>query len=176
MSDKRKMKIQILDKAKKKKIIEQIKDIGITKIPELLIRTGKERIRAYSGNLSREEIQELWRTFSIEGIGLYVAKEIASKKSGTKETRLSLDGMHLWEKQVKEKIILLNKEQEELWFRGKDIELTKEQQKKYTFEKCFVVVKSHDNKDIIGTGKTGDKIEILYNYLPKERRRKEKIN
>ena len=170
------MKIQILDKAKKKKIIEQIKDIGITKIPELLIRTGKERIRAYSGNLSREEIQELWRTFSIEGIGLYVAKEIASKKSGTKETRLSLDGIHLWENQVKEKIILLNKEQEELWFRGKDIELTKEQQKKYTFEKCFVVVKSHDNKDIIGTGKTGDKIEILYNYLPKERRRKEKIN
>ena len=170
------MKIQILDKAKKKKIIEQIKDIGITKIPELLIRTGKERIRAYSGNLSREEIQELWRTFSIEGIGLYVAKEISSQKTGAKEARLSLDGIHLWENQVKEKIILLNKEQEELWLRGKDIELTKEQQKKYPFEKCFVVVKSHNNNDTIGTGKTGDKIEILYNYLPKERRRKDKIN
>lgn len=170
------MKIQILDKAKKKKIIEEIKDIGITKIPELLIRTGKERIRAYSGNLSREEIYEIWRMLPIEGIGLYVAKEITSKKSGTREIRLSLDGIHLWEEQAKEKVILLTEEQEELWFKGKDIELTEDQQKKYPFEKCFVVVKSHDNKDIIGTGKTGDKIEILYNYLPKERRRKEKIN
>jgi len=176
MPTKIKMKIQILDKAKKKKIIEQINDIGITKIPELLIRTGKERIRAYSGNLSREEIHELWRILSIEGIGLYVAKEIASKKTGTKETRLSLDGIHLWKNQIKEKIIQLDKEQEELWFKGKDIELNKDQRKKYPYEKCFVVVKSHDNKDIIGTGKTGDKIEVLYNYLPKERRRKEKIN
>ena len=169
------MKIQLLDKAKKKKIISEIEEIGIKKIPEMLVRTGKERIRAFSGHLTKEEVMKIWRTLPIEGIGLYVAKEIVSKKTGKREVRLSVDSLHLWEKQITNNIIILTKEQEELWFLGKNIELTQSQKQKYPFEKCFVVVKSHDDKDFIGTGKTGDKIEILYNYLPKERRRKTQL-
>ena len=44
-----------------KKIVKEIEQFGVTKIPELLIKTGKERIRAYSGNLSKEEIMDLWK-------------------------------------------------------------------------------------------------------------------
>ncbi len=166
------MKIQLLDRAKKKKILQEIEEIGIRKIPEMLVKTGKERIRAFSGHLDKEDIYRIWRNFPIEGIGLYVAKEIISRRTGEKEIRLSVDSLHLWKNQITQHTIVLTKEQEEEWFRGKNIELTEEQQKKYPFEKCFVAVKSYDDKDFIGTGKTGDKIEILYNYLPKERRRK----
>ena len=49
--------IQILDNPKKKKFIEKIEYLGIEKVPYLLIQTGKERIRAYSGSFHREEIQ-----------------------------------------------------------------------------------------------------------------------
>ncbi|MBT7567304.1 hypothetical protein HN630_00175, partial [archaeon] len=69
------MKISILDKTKKKKFIAGVEDLGMKKIPELLIRTGRERIRAYSGNLSKEEIMELWMILPFEGIGLYVGKD-----------------------------------------------------------------------------------------------------
>ena len=48
------MKIEILNKAKKKKIIQNLEEFGIKKIPELLVRTGRERIRAYSGSLSKD--------------------------------------------------------------------------------------------------------------------------
>jgi hypothetical protein len=49
------MIIQILDKAKKKDH-RGIEQFGVKKIPHLLVRTGNERIRAFSGNLSTEEI------------------------------------------------------------------------------------------------------------------------
>lgn len=166
------MKIQLLDKAKKKKILTEIEEIGIKKIPEMLVKTGIERIKAFSGHLDKEEIYRIWRMLPIEGIGLYVAKEIIDKKTGKREIRLSIDSLHLWQKQITKNIIILTKEQEEEWFKGKNIELTQSQKNKYPFNKCFVAVKSYDGKDFIGTGKTGDNIEILYNYLPKERRRK----
>jgi len=166
------MKIQILDRAKKKKIIEEIKPLGIKKVDHLLVRVGKERIKAFSGSLSNEEIYDLWRILPIEGIGLYFAKEIIDKKTGKREVRLSLDGVHLIKEQVTEQIINLSPEQEELWFQGKDIELTQKQKEETDYEKCFVAVKSKESEDIIGTGKVGAEKGIIYNYLPKERRRK----
>ena len=67
------MKIQILDKAKKKKFIEGISYLGVEKIPLLLMATGTERVRAFSGSLSNEEIMAFWRLFPIEGVGLYLS-------------------------------------------------------------------------------------------------------
>lgn len=171
------MKIQILDKAKKKKIIECVEDdLGVSKIRELLVRTGKERIRAYSGNLSNEEIMDIWKILPIEGVGLYVGKE-AIDRHGVREVRLSVDALHTWEDQIKGNIIVLSEEQEESWFRGKNIVLDEDQEKKFGEKLGFYAVKSADEKDFIGTGKIGESQEkngrkTLYSYLPKERRRK----
>ncbi|MBU3924152.1 MAG: hypothetical protein KJ592_04495 [Nanoarchaeota archaeon] len=177
------MKIQILDRAKKKKFIAGLADLGMRKIPELLIRSGTERIRAYSGDLSTEQIMDFWRIMPIEGIGLYVGKELMNR-NGVRETRLSLDGMHNWRSQLygvsgvrgfggSGRVVFLNKKQEEDWFLGKNIELEESQ----NVEDGFVCVKG--GEDFIGMGKIGvsDKelgVRTLYSYLPKERRRKER--
>jgi NOL1/NOP2/fmu family ribosome biogenesis protein len=161
------MKIAILDRAKKKKFIAGLSDLGMKKIPELLIRSGKERIRAYSGNLSNEEIMEIWRLLPIEGIGLYVGKDLINR-NGVHEIRLSLDGMHTWKEQLTERIVDLNSAQEEEWFKGKEVELTEEQIGKIS--NGFVSVKA--GEDFVGVGKIGSEGKILYGFLPKERRRK----
>ncbi|MFA4960455.1 MAG: hypothetical protein WC548_02220 [Candidatus Pacearchaeota archaeon] len=163
------MIIQILDKAKKKKIIEKIKVFGIKKIPQLLIKTGNERIRAFSGNLSTEEIMSLWRILPFEGIGLYVGKE-SIDKSGVREVRLSIDGLHAWKDQIVSNIIILSKEQESQWFKGRNIELDENQKKQFENFRGFVAVESFNKKDFIGVGKINN--DVLYGFLPKERRRK----
>ena len=166
------MKIQILDRTKKKKFIAGLEEFGLKKIPETLVRSGTEKIRAFSGDLTTEEIMEIWRLLPIEGIGLYVGKEIVDKH-GRRETRLSLDGMHLWKNQLTEKIFILTEIQEEDWFKGKDVELNEEQIKK--FENGFVCVKSFDEKDFVGVGKIGGEPLTLFGFLPKERRRKSQV-
>jgi NOL1/NOP2/fmu family ribosome biogenesis protein len=156
--------IQMLDATKKKKIVDDIAKFGIEKVPHLLIKTGKERIIAFSGSLSREEVSKLTQLLSVEGAGLYFGKETFSG------VRLSIDMLHTLKDQIKEKIEL-NKEQEELWFSGKTIDLTEEQQKKYKDYSDFVVIISGDEyKDIIGTGKISADKKTISNFLPKERR------
>ena len=159
------MKIQILDKAKKKKILAELERFGMSKIPELLIRTGRERIRAYSGNLSKEEIMDLWKILPVEGIGLYVGKDILDR-DGVREVRLSVDGIHTWAGQIDGRILKLDEEQEVEWFFGRNVELVGD------VEDGFVVVRSADDKDFVGMGKVGNGGKVLYNFLPKERRRK----
>ncbi len=165
------MKIQILDKAKKKKFIEGSSELGLTKIRELLIRTGKERIRAYSGNLSKEEIMDIWKVLPIEGVGLYVGKDMVNRH-GVREVRLSLDGLHTWKEQITKKVIVLNEEQEKVWFSGKNVELDAEQVKEFEGMVGFFAIRSFDDKDFIGTAKIGVDGKTLYGFLPKERRRK----
>ena len=164
------MRFQIQDKTKKKKFIEQISLLGVKKIPYLLLKSGKERVRAYSGNLSNEELNDLWRLFSIEGIGLYLGKQQTNRRTGIVESRLSLDGLHALKKQINENIIELNKKQAEEWFRGKAIELDKKQQEKYNDVKkgSFIAVKYKE--DFIGTGKLSLEGYMISNFLPKERR------
>lgn len=166
------MKIQILDNAKKKKFIEGIENLGMKKIPQLLVRSGQERIRAFSGSLDKDEIYEIWRLLSIEGVGLYVGKDMINR-SGVHEIRLSLDGMHIWKEQLTERILVLTEEQEESWFKGNNIELNEKQIGKIS--DGFVLVKSADEKDFIGNGKIGDEGKTLFSFLPKERRRKSQL-
>jgi len=163
------MKIQILDKTKKKRFIEGIEGLGIKKIPQLLIKAGNERVRAYSGNLSIDEIMALWRILPVEGIGLYVGKDFTDR-NGVRETRLSVDGMHAWKNQINENILVLTPKQEEDWFHGKNIELNDNQKGNE-----FVAVKSADAKDFVGVGKIGGDGKILFGFLPKERRRKSQL-
>jgi NOL1/NOP2/fmu family ribosome biogenesis protein len=159
------MKIQILNNAKKKKIVAELADLGLKKIPELLVRTGKERIRAYSGDLSTEQIMEIWRMLPIEGIGLYAGKETINR-NGVREVRLSVDGMHVWKEQLTDRIFVLDEAQEKEWFLGKNIELDDDQ----GLGAGFVSVKA--GEDFVGMGKIGVDGDMLYGFLPKERRRR----
>ena len=163
------MKIQIMDRAKKKKLIAGLDNLGLKKIPQLLVRSGKERIRAYSGDLSTEQIMEIWRLLPIEGVGLYVGKDMINR-NGVHEIRMSLDGMHLWKEQLTERIFQLTENQEEIWFKGDEVILTEEQIGKIS--DGFVNVKSFSGDDFVGMGKIGSEGKILYGFLPKERRRK----
>src|SRR3989339_1322415 len=165
------MKIQILDRTKKKKFVDGLNEFGITKISEMLVRSGEERIRAFSGDLDREQIMDLWKLLPIEGVGLYVGKDMVNR-SGVREVRLSLDGMHVWKEQLEGRVLVLTEAQEIEWFLGRDIELEEKQK----MDEGFVCVKSFDGKDFVGIGKVGADGMKLFGFLPKERRRKERIS
>jgi NOL1/NOP2/fmu family ribosome biogenesis protein len=162
------MKIQVLDKAKKKKFVEGLSGLGIKKIPQMLVRSGTDRIRAFSGDLDREAIMDLWHILPIEGVGLYVGKDMMNR-SGVREVRLSLDGMHLWKDQLTKRILVLTPGQEVEWFLGRDVELDEDQK----IDAGFVSVKGGD--DFVGVGKIGADGLKLFGFLPKERRRKERM-
>lgn len=159
------MKIQVLDKTKKKKVLEGLNYLGELKMNELFIRTG-DRIRIFTGNLTNEQIMRIWSLFQIEGIGLYFAKDFIDKR-GNQETRISLDGLHSVKKQIVKNIIDIDKEQKEKWLRGNNIEFSEEQKKRYDKILGFVAVRY--GQDLIGTAKL---IEpgVLLSFLPKERR------
>ncbi len=140
--------------SEKKRIIEQLNEqFGIEKIPYLLIKSGEEKVRAFSGHLSKEEIMQLANITNIESIGLYIIKK-------EENLRLTLDAVHLFKNQIMKNILEINESQLHDWLRGRDLEIQA--------EKGNVIIKY--NEDIIGFGKsTGQKI---LNYIPKERRLK----
>jgi len=160
------MNFQILDKTKKKKFMVKIEKFGVEKIPYLLLRTGKEKIRAYSGDFSNDEILRLMRWLNVQSVGLYLGKEFDDN------ARLSLDGVHMLDLigKIKENVFEIDKGQEELWFRGKDVDLNDEQEKIYADLEDFVVVKSKESKDLLGIGRLSVDKKFLFNFVPKERR------
>ena len=165
------MIFQFMDNGKKKKFLNGISNFGIKKIEETLVKWGSERVRAYTGTLSKEEIASIVSFAPIEAIGLYVGKDSIDKKSGNHEYRLSVDSTYLWKDKIKENIIELNEEQEREWFLGNDIDIEDNQKNNLN---GFVAIKSQKDKDFIGIGKIGSE-NILYNFLPKERRIKRTV-
>lgn len=162
------MKIMLMDRTKKKKFFEELGYLGKFKSNLLLMKTGLEKIRAYSGSLTNEEVMEIWRLLPIEGAGLYFGKEVTDKH-GRKEVRLSLDALHVLKDQIKENVLILEGGDVKSWFLGKDINL-----QDYNLDEKLIgsFVAVSNGKDFIGTGKIS-KDKILYSYLPKERRIKE---
>mgnify|MGYP001564790858 FL=1 len=68
--------IEFVSKQEKEKLIEQLKEqFGINELLFLLLKSGKEKIRGFSGSLSNQEIMELARNVNIETIGIYLCKE-----------------------------------------------------------------------------------------------------
>ncbi|NPE26896.1 hypothetical protein HNV12_02745 [Methanococcoides sp. SA1] len=163
------MRIDVLSRAKKKKFVEGLSDLGIRRIDQKLVRSGKEKIRAFSGELEKNEILDLWRVLPIEGIGLYVGKDMVNR-NGVREVRLALDGMHVWKEQLTGRVLKLDEEQEKAWFLGEDVALREDQK----FEAGFVSVKA--GVDFVGVGKVNADGDTLFGFLPKERRRKERQN
>jgi len=149
------MKPEFLSKQERQKLLEELeKKFGIFGINYLFLKTGKEKIRAFSGSLSREELSALARAVNIELIGLYFAKQ----QGNNNEIRLSHDVISLLCDKINKSIIELTKEEAEKWLKGQDID-------KKT-EKGIFVLKHED--DLIGTGKSSG--EKIINFVPKERR------
>ncbi len=145
--------MRIIFGSEKKRIIKQLQEqFGISKIPHLFLRFGKEKIRAYSGNLSIEELKELDKTLRIETAGLYFAKQ---QQDGI---RLTLDGVQLFKPQITKNILELTGEQTQQWLKGNDLDIQT--------SKAFKILKNQN--EFLGCGKsTGERIT---NFVPKERR------
>lgn len=150
--------MNIIYKGEKKHILEQLEQqYGITKIPHLFLRFGKDKIRGYTGALSMDEINLFEEKIRIELLGIYLFNKHPDGM------RLSLDAIHIFKDQITKNIIELTDKQAEEWFRGEDLLLTEEFKKQ---EKTYKVLKNKG--DFIGCGKLSE--NRLINYLPKERR------
>ncbi len=148
------MNIHFIKSKEKKKIVEKLQEkYGISELPYLLIKSGKEKTRAFSGNLNKEEIQKLSEIARIEVMGLYIIKE-------EHDLRLSLDATHLLKEQISKNIIEINEEQAMSWMKGQDLEIKVPRE--------TVVIKYGDS--FLGCGKSNG--EKIFNYVPKDRRAK----
>lgn len=144
------MNLTFLNNKERKQLQEKLEKFGILELPRHLIQTGKEKIRAFSGEITGQEINNLWENFRIEGIGLNILN------ISDEEPRITLDGLHILS--PSKKIIELTKEQALDWFKGKDLQIET--------EKGFIILSY--NGDLIGMGKSNG--QAIYNYMPKERR------
>jgi NOL1/NOP2/fmu family ribosome biogenesis protein len=149
-------RLRAIEGKDKEKILEQLnREFGITKIPGILLMRGSERIFLYQGNLTMEEISNMEKTFVIERIGVYFAKE----QNG--EVRLSLEGVHLIKDQITKGIFELDEKQADEWMHGSELNLE-------TGKKGFLIMKYQDY--FLGTGKAS--LQKISNYIPKNRRLK----
>jgi NOL1/NOP2/fmu family ribosome biogenesis protein len=152
------MNIRFIKSSEKRDILEELEDIyGIKELNYLLIETGKEKIRAYSGSLSKDEIMELSKLVNIEIIGMY----LINKKDSL--PRISFDASSLLRNQIVKNVVIINKDQYEKWIRGYDLEIS-----------CSpgISILKFDN-EVVGIGKSNN-IKI-FNYVPKERKIKTPI-
>ncbi len=149
------MNIEFINSKEKKRILEKLNDeFGINELPYLLIETGKEKIRGFSGTMTRDEIKLLGELARIEIIGAYLFKE----ENGA--LRLSLDGIHILGKQIGKSIIEISEKELDKWIRGENLEI------EHNEEQGMYIVKN--NNDFLGCGKWNGK--VLINFVPKERR------
>ena len=147
------MNVEFYDSKKRKKLLSQLNEqFGITEIPRVLFETGKEKVRAFSGDLTIDELYSLDRLANVEFMGLYLFKP------EFEFLRLSFDGALLLKKQFAKNIVELNDEQVELWMNGKNLELN--------IDRGIYAVKC--DEDVFGCGISDGK--MLINFVPKERR------
>lgn len=146
------IQINFIRSSEKRKILEELeKQFGIKELPFLLIKSGNEKIRGFSGSLSKEEIEEIRSLINVEIIGQYLMKE-------EHDYRLSFDSAILLKDKITKNVLEINAEQFKLWIRGHDLEIKVPQG-------TYII--SH-NGDIFGCGKSNG--EKLFNYVPKDRR------
>jgi len=108
------MNIHFIKTPEKREIIAQLnKQYGITELPYLLIETGKEKVRGFSGSLSKDEIQNLGQLARIELIGSYLIRR-------ENDMRLSFDALHLLKEQITTGIIDID---EKIFYRQESLEV-----------------------------------------------------
>lgn len=151
------MNIRFLNAKEKKKLIGELHErFGISDMKDyLLLETGKEKIRAFSGSFTREDILALGEIANVEIIGMYFAKRDFV-------LRLSFDALHLLKEQINKNIIEINDKEFEDWIRGKVIEKN--------VDSGIYVIKFND--DFLGCAFSNGK--KLLNFVPKERQVRDK--
>lgn len=153
--------LRFIYKGEKKKIMEKLEYYEITELPYLLVLSGKEKIRGYSGRLSTNELFELNREVGIEVIGMYLFHEYYDG------IRLSFDAAQALSSQVTKNILEIDDKQEVEFLKGRDIALSKEDKERFKDEpRGFKIIKNKG--DFIGTGNLTE--DRIVNYMPKERR------
>ncbi len=146
------MNTHFIKSNEKRDIVEQLKEqFGIEELPYLLIESGKEKIRAFSGSLSKEEIIQIGGLVKVEIVGLYLLKK-------ENDFRLSLDAATILKNQITKNILEINDEQFYKWIRGYDLQIE--------VPRGTYVLKYKN--DFIGCGKSNEK--TIFNYVPKDRR------
>ena len=150
-------KVEFLDRTKKKKLVEELNKIyGIEELNYLILKTGAEKLRIYSGNLSIEEMNMLAKNINLQLIGT----PLCTIKDN--DVRLNFDAINIPEikKQISKNILEISDEELTKWIRGNNIE------KSIDVNSKFMIIKNKD--DFIGTAYNGK--TFLKNYIPKERR------
>jgi NOL1/NOP2/fmu family ribosome biogenesis protein len=148
------MKIRFIKSSEKKKMTSQLKKkFGISNLPFLLIESGKEKIRGFTGHISKEEILDLSLLTNIETLGLYLMR-----KESENDIRLTIDATHLLKNQITKNIVEISDTQLHDFIRGNNIEMQAPQGN--------IIIKNND--DLIGGAKSNT--EKVFNYVPKNRR------
>jgi NOL1/NOP2/fmu family ribosome biogenesis protein len=143
----------------KRRIIEELNEtFGITEIPFLLIDWGREKIRAFSGSLSKDEIIALSQAARIDGLGIYFLKR---EETGL---RPSIEALHLLKNQITKNILDIEEKQMQLWMRGHDLDIK--------IKPGIYAIRFEG--DFLGCGKSNG--NTIFNYVPKERRLKKPLN
>ena len=139
----------------KRKVVQHLEEeYGITDFPVLLIETGKQKLRAFTGSLSKEEIMELNETVNVELIGMYTI----SRRDD--DMRLNFDAIPIYKDQITKNILEINEDQYNHWIRGYDLDIKT--------KRGIVILKF--GEDLVGFGKSNT--EKIFNYIPKERKLK----
>ena len=146
------MNAHFLTQAERNNLLAELEQqFGIAQLPNILLETGKEKIRAFSGSMTAKELLALADIAHVEIIGLYVARK-------EHDLRLSFDATQLFAAQLSKNIIDITSEQKDLWIRGNDLPINA--------QRGTVIIRC--SSDFLGCGKsTGEKIT---NHVPKERR------
>ena len=152
--------LKILNKNQKQEIVNKLKkQFGISVLDGIFVQRGVERLFLFQGDFTPGQIYNLERTVPIERVGIYFGKEIGNK------IRLSIEGTHILQEQIKKNIFELDDVQAEQWMKGQELQIQ-------TGKQDFLIMKYKD--DFLGCGKASEL--KIGNYVPKNRRLREKNN
>ena len=148
------MNMKFLASRDKKKLLEQLqKQFGIDELPFLLLETGNEKIRGFSGSMSRDEIYALSEMANIELLGLYLFKE---EHGGL---RVGFDGSMVLRGMATKNFIEIESEDVEKWLNGMNLGIKR--------PNGIYIIKSKEG-DYLGCA-ASDGTQLI-NFVPKERR------
>lgn len=147
------MNTRFLNPGERKRLIAFLRErFGVESVNYMFIETGREKIRAFSGTLSREEIVRLGMFSRVELVGLYFARN-----DPVGGMRLSFDGLHAVQHAITSHTVELTESEFAEWMSGKHLDRV--------LEKGMYVM-THEG-DFVGCGYSNG--TRLFNYVPKER-------
>jgi NOL1/NOP2/fmu family ribosome biogenesis protein len=148
------MSLRLMSSSEKKKLITYLHEhygISPDNIDYTFIESGKDKIRAFSGTLTRDDLAELGDVLRVEGVGLYCLRK---ENYGV---RFGFDATQIFGHEIKDHVIELSDEEFKIWMSGNVVPGVQ--------EKGIYVVKYRG--DCLGCA-FHDGIKLL-NYVPRER-------